>query len=344
MKAAVLTVPNRIEIIDRATPKPGKGEVQVKVHSVAVCGTDVHIFQGYSIGTFHPKLPLILGHEVSGAVSAVGEGVKNIKEGERCVVEANIGCGECALCRKGSYCFCNDVQVVSIHRDGAFAEYMVVPSDKAYPIPDSLGWEKASLTEPLAMTMLTFLDCPVAQGDYVAVLGCGMGGFGLTALARMAGAKKVIMTGTRDERLAVGKKVGADVVINVGREDAIKRIMDETECRGADVVYEAAGVVETFLQAIKVAAKTGKIGIYGIPVKPVDGFDAGEFLLKALKLISASGSPRAFPDAISVSSSGKVDLSPVITHRFKFEEIQKAMEVVRDRKGGVIKAIVRIGL
>jgi L-iditol 2-dehydrogenase len=342
MQAAVLVAPNKIEIVERETPKPGNNEVQVKVHTVAVCGTDVHIFQGYSMGTFHPRLPLILGHEVSGTVSSVGEGVSSLRAGQRCVVEANIGCGRCVLCRKGSYCFCENVRVISIHCDGAFAEYMIVPEDKVYPIPDSYDWEVASLTEPLAMTMLTFLDCPVTPGDYVAVLGCGMGGFGLAALAGMAGAGKVIMTGTRDERLIVGKQVGADITINVRKEDVIKRILEETDGHGADIVYEAAGTPETVIQAPKVCAKTGKIGIYGIPVKPVDGFDFGEFLFKGLKLISASGSPRAFPNAISVAAAGKVDLRPVITHRFAFEDTRKAMETVRDRKGGVIKALINV--
>ncbi len=343
MKSAVLVSPNKIEIIEREIPKPRRGEVQIKVHTVAICGTDAHIFQGYSIGAFHPKLPLILGHELSGTVSALGDGATKVRIGERCVVEANIGCGRCELCRKGSYCFCDNVQVISIHCDGGFSEYMVVPEDKVYTIPDTLDWEVAALTEPLAMGMLTFLDCPVTPGDYVAVLGSGMGGFALAALARMSGAEKVIMTGTRDERLAVGIKVGADVVINAKREDVIKRVREETNGQGADVVYEAAGVPDTVIQTIKVARKTGKIGIYGIPVQPVDGFDIGEFLCKALKLISATGSPRAFPNAISVASSGKVNLRPVITHRFKFEDIQKAMETVRERKDGVIKALVRIG-
>ena len=343
MKAAVLVSTNKIEIIDREIPKPKKGEVQVKVHTVAICGTDVHIFQGYSIGAFHPKLPLVLGHELSGTVTALGDGVTKIHIGERCVVEANIGCGRCELCRKGSYCFCNNVQVISIHCDGGFSEYMVVPEDKVYPIPDTYSWEPAALTEPLAMAMLTFLDCSVTPRDYVAALGCGMGGFALAALARMSGAEKVIMTGTRDERLLVGKKVGADITINAKREDVINRVLEETKGQGADVVYEAAGVPETVIQTVKVARKTGKIGIYGVPVKPVDGFDFGEFLCKALKLISASGSPRAFPNAISVASSGKVDLKPVITHRFRFEDIQKAMEIVRDRKDGVIKALVKVG-
>jgi L-iditol 2-dehydrogenase len=173
MKAAVLTAPNKIEFIERPVPEPGPGEVQIKMHTAAICGTDVHISQGFPIGAFQPRLPLVLGHEASATVTAVGSGVKYIREGQRCVVEANIGCGTCDICRKGSYCLCENVKVISIHADGIFAEYAVLPECAVHPIPDSYDWEPASLTEPLAMTMLTFFDCPVTPGDYVAVLGAG---------------------------------------------------------------------------------------------------------------------------------------------------------------------------
>lgn len=342
MKAALLIGPEKIEITEIPKPEPGPEEVQVKVKVVAICGTDVHIYQGFPIGIFQPKLPLVLGHEFSGVVSAVGKQVKDFKEGDRVTVEANIGCGKCYLCRTGAYALCPDVKVLSIHAHGGLAEYVVAPQTHVYHLPDSYDDEAAALTEPLAMAMCGYLRAPVMPGDMVAVLGAGTGGFCLAALARMAGAGKVIMTGTRQERLKVGLAVGADVVINARQEDVVEAIIRETGGHGADIVYEAAGVPETFIQSVRVAAPRATISFYGVPTESVNGFDFGMFLLKDLKMVSASGSPRCFASAISAAGSGRVNLRPLITHRFKLEETARAMSLVKNREDGVVKALIKI--
>lgn len=342
MKAALLTAPETIEIADIPRLEPGPEEVQVKVNTVAICGTDVHIYQGFSIGIFQPKLPLVLGHEFSATVSAVGKDVKGFEEGDRVTVEANIGCGKCYLCRTGAYALCPDVKVLSIHANGGLAEYAVAPQTHVYHLPDSYDDEAASLTEPLAMTMCGYLKAPVMPGDMVAVLGAGTGGFCLAALAKMGGAGKVILTGTREERLKVGLAVGADVVINSRKEDVVEAIMRETSGHGADIVYEAAGVEQTFIDSIKVAATRGTISFYGVPTGPVNGLDMGMFLLKDLKMVAAAGSPRCFKSAISAAARGNVDLRPLITHRFELSETAKAMALVKNREDGVVKALIKI--
>ena len=342
MKAALLVGSEEIKIDDIPMPKPGPEEVQVKVRYVAICGTDVHIYQGFSIGTFQPRLPLVLGHELSGIVSAIGKEVKGFKEGDRVTVEANIGCGKCYLCRTGAYALCSDVKVLSIHANGGLAEYLVAPQRHVYHLPDSYEDEAAALTEPLAMTMCGYLRAPTTPGDIVAVLGAGTGGYCLTALAKMGGADKVILTGTRKERLKVGQAMGADVLINSRKEDVVEAIMLETNGHGADIVYEAAGVEQTFIDSIKIAAARGIISFYGVPTGPVNGMDMGMFLLKDLKMVAAAGSPRCFKSAISAAARGNVDLKPLITHRFPLEKTAKAMQMVKDREDGIIKALIKI--
>ncbi len=342
MKAALLTAPNTIEIADIPKPEPGPEEIQVKVNTVAICGTDVHIYQGFSIGTFHPKLPLVLGHEFSATVSALGKDVKGFKEGDRVTVEANIGCGKCYLCRTGAYCLCPDVRVLSIHANGGLAEYVVAPQTHVYHLPDQYDDEAAALTEPLAMTMCGYLRAPTMPGDYVAVLGAGTGGFCLAALAKMGGAEKVILTGTRVERLNVGLAVGADVAINSRKEDVVEAILRETNGHGADIVYEAAGVNQTFVDSIKVAAPRGTISFYGVPTEPVNGMDMGMFLCKDLKMVSASGHPRCFSSAISAAASRRVNLRPLITHRLPLGDTAKAMSLVKNREDGVVKVLIKI--
>lgn len=342
MKAALLTGPETIEIGDIPRPEPGPEDIQVKVNTVAICGTDVHIYQGFPIGIFQPKLPLVLGHEMSATVSAVGKDVRGFKEGDRVTVEANIGCGKCFLCRTGSYCLCPDVKVLSIHANGGLAEYLVAPQTHVYPLPDQYDDEAACLTEPLAMSLCGYLRAPVMPGDYVAVLGAGTGGFCLAALAKMGGAEKVILTGTRAERLKVGLAVGADVAINCREEDVVEAVLRETNGHGADIVYEAAGVGQTFVDSIKVAAPKATISFYGVPTQPVDGMDMGMFLLKDLKMVAAAGHPRCFVDSISAAASRRVDLRPLITHRFDLEDTQRAMQLVKNREDGVVKALVKI--
>jgi 2-desacetyl-2-hydroxyethyl bacteriochlorophyllide A dehydrogenase len=342
MKAALLTAPETIEIRDIPKPVPGPEEVQVKVSYIAICGTDVHIYQGFSIGIFRPKLPLVLGHEMSGQVSAIGKGVKGFKEGDRVTVEANIGCGKCYLCRTGAYALCPDVKVLSIHAHGGLAEYVVAPQTHVYHLPDSYDDELATLTEPLAMAMCGYLRAPVMPGDFVAVLGAGTGGFCLAALAKMAGGEKTILAGTREERLKVGLAVGADVVINARKESVVDAIMRETGGHGADIVYETAGVPQTFADSVRVAAPRATISFYGVPTEPVNGFDFGMFLLKDLKMVSASGSPRCFASAISAAASGRVNLRPLITHRFTLDETAKAMALVKSREDGVVKALIKV--
>jgi len=342
MKAAILTAPETIEIADVPKPEPGPGEIQIKVNVVAICGTDIHIYRGFPVGIFQPKLPLILGHELSGTVSALGKGTEGLKQGDRVTLEVNIGCGKCHLCRTGGWVLCPDVKILSIHADGGLAEYIVAPQTHVYHLPDQYDDEVAALTEPLAMSMCGYLRAPPMPGDLVAVLGAGTGGFCLAALAKMAGAGKVIMTGTREERLKVGLAVGADVVINVHKEDAVQAVMRETNGHGADIVYEAAGVSQTFVQSVQVAAPRATISFYGVPPEPVSGFDFAMFLLKDLKMVSASGSPRCFTSAISAAASGRVNLRPLITHRFKLDQTAEAMSVVNNRADGVVKALVKI--
>lgn len=342
MKAALLTAPETIEIKDVPTPMPGPGHVQVRVNTVAICGTDVHVYQGFPIGIFRPKLPLILGHELSGTVSAFGKDVEGFSKGDRVTVEANIGCGRCYLCRTGAYVLCPEVKVLSIHANGGLAEYVVAPATHVYHLPDAYDDEAAALTEPLAMAMCGYLRAAVMPGDRVAVLGAGTGGFCLAALAKMAGAEKVIMTGTREERLKVGLAVGADVVINSRKENVVEAVMRETNGHGADIVYEAAGVPQTFVESVQVAAPRATISFYGVPTEPVNGFDFGMFLLKDLKMVSASGSPRCFASAISAAASGRVDLRPLITHRFVLEQTARAMMLVKNREDGVVKALVKV--
>ncbi|MCL5985619.1 MAG: alcohol dehydrogenase catalytic domain-containing protein [Actinobacteria bacterium] len=343
MLAALLKGVEKIEIADVPIPQPEPNEVQIKVHAVGICGTDMHIYKGYGFVGEQLPVDLILGHEFSGTITKLGSEVTDFKIGDRVVIEPNIGCGECATCISGAYVLCERGQkIIGIHRHGGFAEYAVVPKEKVFKIPGSIPFSDASIMEPFAITVYGMMRAGFYPGDWVVVLGPGVAGLCFVQLAKAAGASKVILIGPNPARLTVGEKIGADLTINSRNEDPLKKVMELTNGRGVDFVFEAAGVPETVSQMFKYAKPRGRVCIYGVPVELVDGVDFAEFLMKDLVLVAAAGAQNTFPRAIEIVASKKVDLGAMITHKFKLSEIEHGFEVVEKRLDGVAKAIVQV--
>ncbi len=344
MKAAIYKGPNKIVIEDIEVPEPVKEEIQIKVHSTGICGTDLHMFQGYEIGAWDIGKDRVFGHEFGGIITKLGPDVPgSFKLGDRVVVEPNIGCGQCKTCLAGSYVQCEKGQsIIGIHRNGGFAEFMVAPHEKVFGIPDSFSFKAASVFEPFAICVYGILRAPVIAGDIVAVLGPGVAGHHFTMLARASGASKIILAGPNQARLDLGKEIGADVIINTREKDLVKEVMRETDGKGADYVFEAAGAQGSLENMGKVVANKGKINIYSVPIEPVDNIDFAEYLFKDITLVTASGAQNTFGRGIKIVSSGIVDIERVITHTFPLEDIERAFEVVEKRLDGVGKAVVMV--
>ncbi|NQT58727.1 MAG: alcohol dehydrogenase catalytic domain-containing protein [Bacteroidetes bacterium] len=344
MKAAVFKGPNKIRIENIPIPEPRDNEVQIKVHSTGICGTDLHLFKGYKVGTLSTPLNMVFGHEFGGVITKTGKSVPAVyKTGQRVVVEPNIGCGQCKTCLAGYYVQCEKGQsIIGIHRNGGFAEYAVVPHEKVFLLPDNISMKTASVLEPFAICVYGIINAPIIPGDTVLIMGPGVAGLHFTMLAKACGAAKVILSGPNQARLNLGRKLGADEIINVVDKDLLVEVMKETEGEGANYIFEAAGVQSTLANMTKTAANKAKICIYGIPVKPVDNIDFSEFLLKDLTLVAASGAQNTFKRAIKIVSSGIVNLENVITHTFPLDEIEKAFELVDKRLDGVAKASIMI--
>ncbi len=344
MKAALYKGPNKICIENIPIPEPKDNEVQVKVHSTGICGTDLHLYKGYNVGTFSAPLNMVFGHEFGGVITKTGKNVPAVyKIGQRVVVEPNIGCGQCKTCLAGYYVQCEKGQsIIGIHRNGGFAEYAVAPHEKIFLLPDNITMKSASVLEPFAICVYGIINAPVLPGDTVLVMGPGVAGLHFTMLAKACGAARVILSGPNQARLNLGRKIGADVIINVKKKDLIEEIMKETEGEGANYIFEAAGVQTTLENMTRAAANKAKICIYGIPVKPVNNINFSEYLLKDLTLVTASGAQNTFTRAIKIISSGIVNLENVITHTFPLDEIEKAFEFVEKRLDGVAKASIMI--
>ena len=344
MKAALYRGPNKIVIGDIDIPEPAEGEIQIKVHSTGICGTDLHLYQGYKVGPWEIDMDRVFGHEFGGIITRLGKNVPdNFSMGDRVVVEPNIGCGKCKTCLAGSYVQCEKGQsIIGIHRDGGFAEYTVAPHEKVFRIPPQFSFKAASVFEPFAICVYGLTRAPVIAGDIVAVLGPGVAGHHFTMLAKASGASKVILAGPNQARLDLGREIGADILINTREKDLVREVMKITEGRGADYVFEAAGAQGSLENMGKVVANKGTINIYSVPVEPVDNIDFAEYLFKDITLVTSSGAQNSFERGIRIVASGIVDIEKVITHTFTLDDIERAFQVVEKRLDGVGKAVVMV--
>jgi len=276
MKAAVLFGPNDLRIVEKKVPSPSRQEVLIKVKACAICGTDPKIL-AHGWQNQPPFGDYIPGHEYAGTIVALGEGVVGFRVGDRVAIEPHKGCGVCANCLKGFYTVCfNYGNVAAGHRhygftvNGGYAEYTINHITTLHHIPDTLNFEEATLltTAGTGMYGITRVG-GLEPGETVVVAGPGPIGLMAVQIAKAMGAGRVIITGTRDERLSLACKLGADLVINTKKEDVIKRVLEMTGGIGADVVLECAGTSGSLTDAIEFTRRNGRIGLVGIYSEPV---------------------------------------------------------------------------
>lgn len=346
MKAAVLMAPDQLEIREVETPLPGPQDVLIRVEACAVCSSDVSLMakpwpSQPPFGTFIP------GHEYSGTIVALGETVDEFKIGDRVAVEAHLGCLRCRNCRLGHYTACLNYgkkghRANGFTANGGFAQYVVNHLNTVYPIPDSVGFEEASLITNLGCVLYGFETVGgYVVGDIVAVIGPGPLGLISVQVAKALCAKKVILIGTRASRLQLGESLGADRIVNIHQEDPIEAIREETDGIGADLVIESSGSSQGPQMAIEMARRMGKILLLGFP----DGLAHADFSLlgknnKHLYTVRGEGWANC-GRAVSLLASKKVDLKPLITHSFSLPHVSDAFRTFKERIGGAIKVVVK---
>ena len=348
MKAAVLMGPNELKVKEVDIPEPGSGEVLIQVQACAICSSDVSLIEKpwFAQPPFGKFIP---GHEYSGIIAAVGENVEEFKVGDRVAVEAHSGCGRCINCRRGNYTACLNYGNIQMgHRangfttNGGYAQYVVNRVNTVYSISDSTSFEEAALLTNLGCILYGFETIGgYVVGDNVAVIGPGPLGLLAVEVGKSLAADKVWLIGTRDSRLEVGQKVGADRIINIHQEDAVKLIIDETKGLGVDLVIVAAGGNQVFDTALKIVKRMGKILLLSFPEEPVP-LDLGLMGKNNVSLYTVRGEGRAnCARAASLMASGKVNLKPLITHTFTLNEIKEGFQTFVERREGAIKVIVK---
>ncbi len=355
MTAQVFYEPEDMRVEQVPVPAPADDQVLFAVKACSICGSDVAYYYGdSSLETESGKGPLILGHEFAGEVVAVGKipaALGLFKPGDRVVVDPVQYCYACAVCKKGQVNLCEYKQVLGVSANGGFAECCVSHYTGLHKVPEGIKWEHAALTEPLACAMYAVNNMQIGIGDFAVVIGPGAIGLMMLQLAKAAGAGTVVLVGTRDYRLEIGKQAGADVVINTKDSgspyyaaDIKARIEELTGGMFADAVVTPTGAVEAMEQALAISGRRSRIVLFGLPADDaVVRVPALESILWDKTIRFSWLAPLVWPTAIKAMATGQVDLSMICTHTMKLEDLKQGLADVKDRKGNPIKAVVTIG-
>ena len=344
MRVARFYEPGDVRLDDMAEPEAGAGEVKIRVRACSTCGTDVKIFNH---GHQHIDPPRVMGHEIAGEVVDVGDGVDGWAPGDRVQVIAAVPCGRCEYCTAGRMTICPNQTSVGYHYEGGFAEYLVVPEqvlavDGLNRIPDGVGYDEASVAEPLACVLNGQELARVGDGDVVVVVGSGPIGCLHVRLARARGAAKVFLVELNRARLDLSSSVvHPDLAICSAEVDAVDEVVKATDGRGADVVITAAASGKAQEEALLMAARGGRISLFGgLPTdKPTITLDSNLVHYRELTIVGANGSsPAHNARALELIATGAVPVKDLITHRLPLDGVLEALDVVS--RGEAIKVTI----
>ncbi|MCM8764078.1 MAG: zinc-dependent dehydrogenase [Candidatus Omnitrophica bacterium] len=341
-KAAVLKGIENLEIIERTIPLPKKGELLLKVISCAICGTDIKVFHH---GHKHIVFPRVTGHELSGIIEKVGEGIDHYREGDRVAVAPAIPCGQCYYCRKGWQSMCDNLKAIGYHFDGGFAEYMIVPeiavrNGCVNKIPENVDFDQASLAEPLACVINGQQLSRVEVGNTVLILGAGPIGCLHAELAKNTGAIKVILADVVQQRLDMAAFTGA-ITVNSKEKDIKKFVAEITDGKMADRVIVAVGLPEAQEQSLELVAKRGSINFFGgLPKEsPFAKLNTNILHYGESYITGTHGStPLHNQMALELIASGRISINKYISKKIVLEQIKEGLKEAEERK--VIKIII----
>jgi threonine 3-dehydrogenase len=316
-------------------PRISPNDVLIKVVKTAICGTDIHIYNWDEWSRKTIPTPMAIGHEFVGAIAEIGSEVRGLKEGDRVSAEGHITCGHCRNCRAGKRHLCRNTIGVGVNRPGCFAEYISVPASNVFKVPEIIDDETAAILDPFGNAAHTALSFDLV-GEDVLITGAGPIGIMAVAIARHVGARHVVITDVNDYRLNIATQMGASAAINVTRQ-AIPDTMNTLRMQeGFDVGLEMSGNIHAFRDMLDTMNYGGQVAILGIPTGEVS-LDLTQIILKGLKLKGIYGR-EMFETWYKMSSmlQSKLDISPVITHRFGVDDFQQAFEIMHSGQSGKV--------
>jgi len=342
VKALLLSHYNRLEIVDVPMPRPGPDEILVRVHACGICGSDVH---GYDGSTGRRLPPIIMGHEAAGTVAAVGATASQFRQGDRVTFDSTIYCGRCDYCRRGEVNLCDNRQVLGVstpdfRREGAFAEYVVVPERLTYKLGESVPFEHAAMIEPLAVAVHAVSLTKVDESTTAVVFGAGMIGLLVLQVLREKKCPRIYVVDLDDTRLQLAKHLGATATINAKTSDTLSDLQRLTEGASIDVAFEAVGSTPTIANAIKAVRKGGAIVLIG-NVAPTIELPLQAVVSKQLTLHGSAASSGEYPECIELLRRAAVKLEPLITAVASLEEGPGWFDRLHAREPNLMKVILK---
>lgn len=336
MKAAVFYGKHDLRIENIEMPKAKNGEVVIKVMACGICGTDIHIYEGDEGAAKTPR-GTVLGHEFSGIVTEVGEGVTEIKVGDRVCIDPNKLCGSCYYCRNAMGHFCENMIGIGTTVNGGFEEYCAVPQSQVYKIADTTSFEEAAMAEPVSCCIHGIELCDIKTDDTVVVIGCGMIGLIMLQLSKISGAARLIAVEPEKEKRILAESVGAQLCINPFEED-VKAVLRKNGIERVTKVIECVGRPETMKQALELAGKKATVMFFGltapdetVDIKPFDIFK------KELEIKASYINPYTQQKATELIDSRRIDVRTMVC---EVAELERLPEILADsvlrRKGKII--------
>ncbi len=335
------------KMIIKEIPKPsaGPGNVVVSLEYVGICGSDVHYYHNGRVGAYEVDLSqdYMLGHECAGTVVEVGDGVSNLKVGDRVALEPGVTDGTCEFCKAGKYNLCPNVEFLATPPyHGCNEEFIEHPAAYCFKLPENVSTMEGALIEPLSVGFHAANQGNVQVGDTCVILGGGCIGIMTMLSCKAHGAGKIIVSDLVEARLEKAKALGADYVLNGANCDVMREVMKLTDGKGADKVFETAGAPATITQTPFLAKRGGTVILVGLSVKPEINYNFAQVMDKELTIKSVFRYRNIYEKAIAAVAGGAINVKDVVTHEFEFEQIQEAYDEAVKNKTDLVKAVIHI--
>jgi threonine 3-dehydrogenase len=323
----------------------GAHDVLIRVLFAGVCGTDLHIWEWDSWAAGRVKPPVVIGHEFSGRIEQLGPEVEAeglLQVGDLVTAEGHLICGHCLPCRTGNGHLCTRTRIIGVDRDGAFADYIAMPASNVMRL-DGIPPDIGAIMDPIGNAVHTVLEGVEIAGGTVFVLGCGPIGCFAVGVARAAGASLVVASDLNPRRLELARAMGAHVVLDARHEDVVARVRELTGGDGADLVCEMSGQPVGHAQAFAAARVGGRVNLLGTPTRVTEVDFARDVIFRGLTLYGVTGRKMysTWHAMQRLLRTGQLDPRPVVTHRFRLEQIDAAIQVIKDGQAG--KVILEVG-
>ena len=339
MLQQVMTAPGVIEFNEVPVPEVKPGQVLVKIQKIGICGSDIHVYHGK-----HPftKYPVTQGHEVSGEIAQIGQGVEGFSVGQKVTIQPQVVCGKCYPCRHGKYNLCEELKVMGFQTTGVASEYFAVDAAKVTPLPQEMSFDEGAMIEPLAVAVHAVRKFGDMQGMRVAVLGAGPIGILVAQAAKGMGAESVLITDISDLRLEKARQCGVDFCVNTREADFGEALVSSFGPDKADVIYDCAGNNVTMGQAIRCARKGSTIILVAVfaGMAEVDLAVLNDHELDLNTTMMYRNED--YLEAIELVRAGKVDLKPLISKHFAFRDYAEAYRYIDENRETTMKVIIDV--